>query len=160
MEYILSGKSDDAAFEPIPEDELPFYQDTGARTRKAFSGLIAPADLEVLEECRARAFMLDLRFDVNGARIGWAPIWGFTPLLGDILVTYLAMKFIDMLDQVEGGLPPWLRLEMKSNVFANFFINLFPYLGDVLSAWYRVNARNYILLEKYLVKKYEGGETV
>ncbi|KND99759.1 hypothetical protein QG37_03172 [Candidozyma auris] len=66
-----------------------------------------------------------------------------------------ALQLVKKAGQVEGGLPPALRQKMMVNVACDFGIGLIPLVGDFINVLYKCNSRNFVLLEKYLVEKYE-----
>ena len=47
-----------------------------------------------------------------------------------------------------------------ANVMFDFGIGLIPIVGDFINVLYKCNSRNFVLLEKHLVKKYGNKETI
>jgi hypothetical protein len=56
-------------------------------------------------------------------------------------------------EQIEGGLPGSLRMQMMFNIVLDFAIGLVPFAGDMADALFRANTRNAVLLEKHLREK-------
>lgn len=111
-------------------------------------------DLKILNKVKSRAYTLDLQLSLCGLRIGWAGVIGLIPWIGDIIALYFAMQLVRKAKQIEGGLPKALETEMMANVMFDFGIGLIPIVGDFINVLYKCNSRNFVLLEKHLVKKY------
>lgn len=107
-----------------------------------------------MESVKRKAYRLDLQLSICGLRLGWAAIIGFIPWAGTIICALLAMQVVNRAGDIEGGLPPAIRLKMLANVTFDFAIGLIPVVGDFINVLYRCNLRNFIILEKYLVEKY------
>ncbi len=48
------------------------------------------------------------------------------------------------------GLPFKLLLKMSGNILLNVIIGAFPLLGDLFSAWFKSNSRNYAMMQQFL----------
>lgn len=107
-----------------------------------------------MNSVKNRAYRLDLLLNLCGLRIGWAGVIGLIPWIGDIIAFYFALQLVRKARTIEGGLPKGLEAEMMANVMFDFGIGLIPIVGDFINVLYKCNSRNFILLEKYLVKKY------
>ena len=136
------------------ENELHFYQRKGARRRRKLPEFIPKHDLKILNSVKNRAYHLDLLLNLCGLRIGWAGVIGLIPWIGDIIAFYFALQLVRKARTIDGGLPKGLEAEMMANVMFDFGIGLIPIVGDFINVLYKCNSRNFILLEKYLVKKY------
>lgn len=68
------------------------------------------------------------------------------------------MMVVKKCEEIEGGLPPRLRMMMMINVIIDFIIGLVPFVGDVADAVYKCNTRNAVILEKHLREK--GAKTL
>jgi hypothetical protein len=66
---------------------------------------------------------------------------------------YLSIMVLQTCQEVEGGLPVEVKDKMIFNIFLDFGIGLFPFLGDIAGAFFRANTRNAVVLETYLRKK-------
>lgn len=53
-------------------------------------------------------------------------------------------------DQIEGGLPFFIKFQMLLNIAFDFAIGLAPFVGDLVDAMFKANTRNAVLLEKHL----------
>lgn len=60
--------------------------------------------------------------------------------------------------EIEGGLPKSLEAQMMANVSFDFGIGLIPFVGDFINVLYKCNSRNFVLLEKHLIKSMEMGD--
>ncbi|RCK55876.1 hypothetical protein Cantr_05317 [Candida viswanathii] len=150
----------DPYFEEIPENELHFYQRKGAKRRRKLPNFIPDHDLKILNSVKNRAYRLDLQLSLCGIRIGWAGVIGLIPWIGDLIAFYFALQLVRTAKTVEGGLPKSLETEMMANVMFDFGIGLIPIVGDFINVLYKCNSRNFVLLEKHLVKKYGNKETI
>lgn len=148
------GPTEDPYFEEIPEEDLHFYQRKGAKRKRRLPGFIPTHDLEVLNSVKRKAYRLDLQLSLCGLRLGWAGVIGLLPWIGDVIAVYFAVQLVRKACQVDGGLPPKLRLEMMANVTFDFAIGLIPIVGDFMNILYKCNLRNFVLLESHLVEKY------
>lgn len=150
----VGGPEEDPYFEEIPEDDLHFYQRKGAKRKRRLPEFIPKHDLLILESIKKNAYRLDLQLSFCGFRLGWAGIIGLIPWIGDIIAAWFAYRLVSKASDIEGGLPPSVRLKMMANVAFDFGIGLIPIVGDFINIMYKCNSRNFINLEKYLVKKY------
>lgn len=148
------GADEDPYHEEIPENELHFYQKKGAKRKKRLPNFIEGNDLKVLESVKKQAYRLDLQLSICGLRLGWSGIIGLIPWVGDLIACALALQLIKKAEKIDGGLPSHLRLKMMANVTMDFGIGLIPFVGDFINILYKCNSRNFIILEKHLVKKY------
>lgn len=106
------------------------------------------------------AYRLDLQLSFCGLRLGWAGIIGLIPWIGDIIAAWFAYRLVAKASKIEGGLPTSLHLKMMANVAFDFGIGLIPIVGDFINIMYKCNSRNFINLEKYLVKKYSKNAAI
>ncbi|EGW34964.1 uncharacterized protein SPAPADRAFT_145671 [Spathaspora passalidarum NRRL Y-27907] len=156
----MGDDAEDPYFETIPDNELHFYQRKGAKRKRRMPNFIPKNDLKVLNKVKSRAYHLDLQLSLCGLRLGWAGIIGLIPWIGDVISLLFALQLVKKAGEIEGGLPKILQAEMMANVMMDFGIGLIPFVGDFINILYKCNSRNFILLEKHLVKKYSHGQTV
>lgn len=149
------GPEEDPYHEEIPEQDLHFYQRKGAKRKRKLPDFIPKHDLKVLSSVKRKAYRLDLQLSLCGLRIGWAGIIGLIPAIGDVLALLFALQLLKKAQQIEGGLPAGLHLKMMANIMFDFGIGLIPVVGDFINVLYKCNLRNFVLLEKYLVEKYQ-----
>ena len=106
--------------------------------------------LATLERIRKFSRLLDTAFRIPGTpfRVGWDPIIGLIPGLGDLIDTafsayllFLAAKF---------GLPRNVFGWMVFNISVEAVVGTVPLIGDVFDAFFKSNIRNLALLEKHL----------
>lgn len=152
------GTTNDPYFEDVPEEDLHFYQRKGAKRKRKLPDILGAHDLKVLLSVKRKAYRLDLQLSLCGLRIGWAGIIGFLPWIGDVIAAALALQLIKKAQQIEGGLPATLLLKMLANVAFDFGIGLIPIVGDFINVLYKCNLRNFVMLEQFLVSRYEADQ--
>jgi hypothetical protein len=65
----------------------------------------------------------------------------------------MAIMVLRTCEQIEGGLPLNIKMEMYVNICLDFVIGLLPFLGDIADALFRANIRNAVVLETYLLRR-------
>jgi hypothetical protein len=98
---------------------------------------------------RFLAELLDQRFVIPGTsiRIGLDPIIGLIPGVGDALANLAGSAILVIAARI--GIPKIILLRMALNIAANAAIGSIPFVGDLFSIWFRSNANNARLLERY-----------
>ncbi|HEY1268116.1 MAG TPA: DUF4112 domain-containing protein [Candidatus Binatia bacterium] len=93
--------------------------------------------------------LLDQRFVIPGTdiRIGLDPIIGLIPGIGDLLANLAGSLILVIAAQL--NVPRVVLARMGLNVAINALIGAVPFAGDVFSIWFRSNAMNAALLERY-----------
>ena len=84
-------------------------------------------------------------------RIGFDPILGLIPGVGDGSAT--AIGSIILVQAVKAGVSKVILMRMSVNLLINGMIGSIPILGDLFSAWFKSNLRNF-----YLLKKHQNGK--
>ena len=112
-----------------------------------------PQDIGGIDQLRLARFLaglLDQRFTIPGTsiRIGLDPIIGLIPGIGDLVANLTGSVILILAARV--GVPKIALVRMGINVAANTLLGTVPFLGDVLSIWFRSNVRNVELLQRYL----------
>jgi len=99
---------------------------------------------------RFLAEWLDQRFTIPGTsiKIGLDPILGLIPGIGDAIANLAGSAILLIAAQYQ--VPKIVLLRMGSNVALNAIIGAIPVFGDVFSIWFRSNAKNAQLLERYV----------
>ena len=107
------------------------------------------ADANRLRFVRFLADLLDQRFTIPGTsiRVGLDPILGLIPGIGDALATMAGS--IILVIAVQLNVPKIVLIRMGLNVASNALIGTIPVFGDIFSIWFRSNAKNVDLLERY-----------
>ncbi len=107
------------------------------------------ADVNRLLFVRFLADLLDQRFTIPGTsiRVGLDPILGLVPGIGDALANIAGSAILIIAVQLT--VPKIVLIRMGLNVAANALIGAIPILGDIFSIWFRSNAKNADLLERY-----------
>ena len=98
---------------------------------------------------RFLADLLDQRFTIPGTsiRIGLDPILGLIPGIGDAVANIAGSAILIIAAKLR--VPKIVLLRMGLNVAFNAIIGAIPVFGDIFSIWFRSNAKNAQLLERY-----------
>ena len=107
------------------------------------------ADVNRLLFVRFLADLLDQRFTIPGTsiRVGLDPILGLVPGIGDALANIAGSAILIIAVQL--NIPKIVLTRMGLNIAANALIGAIPVLGAIFSIWFRSNAKNADLLERY-----------
>ncbi len=100
----------------------------------------------VLDEC--------ITIPRTNIKIGIDPLLGLFPGIGDAISAILGTIILN--DAARKGLPKWVLGRMAGNILLNALVGAIPILGDIFSAFFKSNARNYALLQKYSGKANPG----
>jgi hypothetical protein len=105
-----------------------------------------------LDVLRTWQRLLDSAFELPGTRIrlGWDPILGLVPWLGDVLTALMATVMIVHAHQMR--LPRVVQLRMLFNVAIDMLLGIVPLAGDVADVFWRANARNLALIERHVAR--------
>ncbi|MBI4527588.1 MAG: DUF4112 domain-containing protein [Deltaproteobacteria bacterium] len=119
------------------------------RSAGAARSLPRSSDTNRLLFARFLADLLDQRFTIPGTsiRIGLDPILGLIPGIGDALANIAGSAILIIAAQL--NLPKVVLIRMGLNVACNALFGAIPVFGDVFSIWFRSNAKNAELLERY-----------
>jgi hypothetical protein len=111
------------------------------------------ADANRLIFVRFLADLLDQRFTIPGTsiRVGLDPILGLIPGIGDALANIAGSAILVIAVQL--NVPKIVLIRMGLNVASNALIGAIPVFGDIFSIWFRSNAQNADLLERYAGKE-------
>lgn len=103
------------------------------------------------------AWLLDECIKIPGTNIkfGLDPIIGMLPWGGDFTSTLIGAAVLT--EAAKKGIPFGMLFKMGGNMLVNALGGLLPGLGDLFSAWFKSNKRNYELLNDFLDN--EDGET-
>jgi len=124
------------------------------KTKKQIPSYIPEADAKVLAEVRKWAYRLDVKHNILGMRFGWSAIIGLVPELGDAVDVLLSLMVYQKCKKVK-GLDKKTKAKMKAWIVTDGLIGLVPFIGDILDANIKCNARNCRLLEEFLDRKYK-----
>jgi len=117
-----------------------------------------PIDFEVLPPRKAGdapdlsrliAWLLDDLIPIPGTkfRLGLDPIIGLIPGFGD--GSTAAISSMILLNGLRAGVPRIVLVRMALNVLVNSLVGAIPGAGDVFSAFFKSNRRNYELLQRH-----------
>ena len=106
--------------------------------------------LATLGRIRKLSRLMDTAFRIPGTpfRIGWDPIIGLLPGVGDLIDTAFSAYLLFLASQF--GLPKNVLGWMVFNIGLEAIVGSIPLIGDVFYAFYKSNIRNLALLEKHL----------
>lgn len=98
---------------------------------------------------RLIAWILDDLVRVPGTnfRIGLDPVVGLIPGLGD--GSTAVFSSVILLQSLRAGVPRIVIVRMALNILINSLLGAVPGIGDVFSAWFKSNRKNYNLLQKH-----------
>lgn len=101
------------------------------------------------ELSRILAWVLDDLFRVPGTkfRFGLDPVVGLIPGLGDSSTAVFSS--VILLQSMRAGVPRIVLARMALNILINSVLGAAPGVGDVFSAWFKSNRRNFALLQKH-----------
>ncbi len=99
------------------------------------------------------AYVLDDLIPIPGTkmRVGLDPIIGLIPGIGDSSTA--AFSAVIIVNGLRAGLPRVVLMRMVGNVLLNTVFGAVPVLGDVFSAWFKSNNKNYALLREHQGRK-------
>lgn len=106
--------------------------------------------LATLNRIRKVSRLMDSAFRIPGTpfRIGWDPIIGLIPGLGDVIDTGISAYLLFLAARFR--LPAKTLGWMVFNVGLEFVVGAIPLVGDIFDAFFKSNIRNLALLEKHL----------
>ncbi|ODV77982.1 uncharacterized protein CANTADRAFT_38893, partial [Suhomyces tanzawaensis NRRL Y-17324] len=136
-EYIPSDASGRGKLKKIP--------------RRIPEGLSAN-DIGVLNQFKKKAYRYDMWFGFLGVKFGWTNIVGVVPVVGTIISTYWSLGLLVLARRLDDGFPLDLQLLFVFNILVDFCLGLIPIVGDLIEIGYKSNSRNYLLLEKHLIR--------
>jgi hypothetical protein len=117
------------------------------RTATFFS---SPSDRQgAVRFARFLADLLDQRFAIPGTdiRIGLDPLMDLIPGVGDLIANLAGTLILVIAARLK--VPKIVLARMGMNVAINAVIGAIPFAGAVFSIWFRSNAMNAALLERY-----------
>lgn len=99
------------------------------------------------------AHLLDdaLRLPGTRIRVGFDPVIGLVPVVGDALVTAAGASILLIGKQLD--VPTPILFRMSYNLLLNGLVGAIPAFGDLFSLWFRSNAKNAALLIRAVSRK-------
>jgi hypothetical protein len=106
--------------------------------------------LATLNRIRKLTRLMDTAFRIPGIglRVGWDPIIGLIPGVGDLVSTALSAYIIYLAARFR--LPAKALSWMIFNITLEGVVGTIPFAGDLFDAWYKSNLRNLAILEQHL----------
>jgi hypothetical protein len=98
---------------------------------------------------RSMQWWLDEAFRVPGTslRVGWDPIVGLVPGIGDLLTALLSCGIV--LHAQRMRLPRVVQIRMLVNVAIDLLVGAVPIVGDAADVFWKANSKNMALLERH-----------
>jgi Domain of unknown function (DUF4112) len=119
------------------------------KVREIEMEVLSPASDRGDEFARLLAYILDDLFPIPGTkyRVGLDPIIGLIPGLGD--TSTAAFSSLILVHGLRAGVPRVMLVRMAINILINSLLGSLPGVGDLFSAWFKSNQRNYRLLRRH-----------
>jgi hypothetical protein len=110
---------------------------------------------EVSEHDRALAALRQLKYYLDevfripgtGIRVGWDPIVGAVPWVGDLLTALLSGAIVVQAHRMR--VPRIVQMRMLLNIGIDLLIGVVPLAGDIADVFWKSNTRNFALLERH-----------
>ena len=96
-----------------------------------------------------------IRIPVLGIRFGLDFLLGLFPVVGDVF-TLLISAYMVRIATKDLGVPDQLRKVMIRNVTIDFIISLVPVIGDIADLFYKANAANAKMVERWWVEQHRN----
>jgi hypothetical protein len=108
------------------------------------------AQLRNLTRIRRISRLMDTAFKIPvlGVKVGWDPVLGLIPGLGDLIATAISAYVIVLAARFR--LPRGILAQMIFNIGLEALVGTVPLVGDLFDAFYKSNVRNLKLLEAHL----------
>lgn len=108
------------------------------------------SQLRNLNRIRRISRLMDTAFKIPvlGLRVGWDPVLGLIPGLGDLIAAAISAYVIVLAARFR--LPRGILAKMVFNIGLEAVVGTVPLLGDLFDAFYKSNVRNLKLLEAHL----------
>ncbi|EMG46082.1 hypothetical protein G210_3685 [Candida maltosa Xu316] len=113
---------------------------------------ISNTDLNVLQTFKKKAYRYDYWFNIFGVSFGWTNIVGIIPVVGAIISTFWSLQLLLLARSLDNGFPLDLQILFVINIAIDFGLGLIPFVGSIFEIGYKANSRNYLLLEKHLIR--------
>lgn len=98
------------------------------------------------------ALIMDNLLQLPGTkfRVGLDPLIGLFPGIGDTASAIVSA--LALIHATRCGLPKIVLARMSLNILINELVGIIPGIGDAFSFWFKSNARNYQLLQRYMAE--------
>ncbi|MBW4461383.1 MAG: DUF4112 domain-containing protein [Nodosilinea sp. WJT8-NPBG4] len=108
------------------------------------------SQLRNLNRIRRISRLMDTAFKIPvlGIKVGWDPVLGLIPGLGDLIATAVSAYVIVLAARFR--LPRGILAQMVLNIGLEAVVGTVPLVGDLFDAFYKSNVRNLKLLEAHL----------
>jgi hypothetical protein len=102
-----------------------------------------------LERLQKLRWCLDEAFRVPGTsiRVGWDPIIGLVPWIGDVLTAILSCAIVAEAHRMR--IPGVVQARMLLNIFIDLVVGTVPFIGDIADVFWKSNSKNLALLERH-----------
>lgn len=103
-------------------------------------------DRERLDRVRKLARWLDSKFQIGGISVGWDPIIGLVPGVGDGVASVLSTYIL--YEALQAGVSSMVVARMAGNILIENVIGVVPVVGDLFDVIWKANQKNARLLEQ------------
>ena len=134
---------------------VPIQKKDGTKHKKITRRIpegISQHDIGILEIFKKKAYRYDYWFKLLGVQFGWSSIVSVVPVVGTVIQTYWSLQLLALARRIQGGLPLDLQLLFLLNIAIDFALGFIPIIGSLIEIGYKANSRNFLLLEKHLVR--------
>jgi hypothetical protein len=103
-----------------------------------------------LGQVRWIARTMDDQFTIPGTkvRIGWDPIIGFLPVIGDLMTSGVSLVIVHHAWRL--GAPSTMLMRMVRNIGVDVVVGCIPFFGDAFDFAWKANRKNVDLLESHI----------
>lgn len=143
---------EDPYYEQIPIPSADGKPTAYKKVARTIPPGLSPNDILVLQNVQKQAYRSDMWFSVLGLKFGLASIVGIIPVVGFLVGNYWSLKIFFAARQLDEGLPLDIQLIFLFNIVVDFLLSLIPFVGDIIEIGYKANLRNFLLLEKHLLR--------
>ncbi|EJD06327.1 uncharacterized protein FOMMEDRAFT_138355 [Fomitiporia mediterranea MF3/22] len=151
----LFGRQIEEKVEKYAVKDPRFYIDerTGKRKERPIPKGLTKDEEDLLAKVRKRAHGLEWSCScICGAKVGSSALLGFTPEIGAIVDATVGILMVNV--QIHKANLGWKKMsKMYLRHVVSEGIGLIPIAGDVWIAYYKVNTRNCMALERELDKR-------
>ncbi|OBA18026.1 hypothetical protein METBIDRAFT_22941, partial [Metschnikowia bicuspidata var. bicuspidata NRRL YB-4993] len=122
------------------------------KIKRAIPDGISENDAKVLLSVKKQAFRYDMWFTFFGLRFGISNVVGLIPIVGAVVTNFWSLSLFWKARALEDGLPLDIQLIFLFNILVDFLLSLIPIVGDIIEVGYKANLRNFLVLEKHLIR--------
>ncbi|CAI5757089.1 unnamed protein product [Candida verbasci] len=122
------------------------------KIKRSIPPALSTNDEKILQNFKIKAYRYDYWFNLFGVSFGWTNIIGVIPFLGSFISTFWSLQLLLLARKLDDGFPLDLQCLFILNILIDFVLGLIPFIGSIIEVGYKANSRNYLLLEKHLIR--------